>query len=64
MYNVMMDDARTHLITSPSCLTLSASLVTAYTMVLPLPIPTTLVSALMWLSTAARPARFLAAWRV
>merc|ERR1719400_2587917 len=30
-------------------------------MVLPLPMPTTLVSALMWLSTAARPARFLAA---
>ncbi len=42
-----MDDARTHLTSSPSCLTLSASLVTAYTMVLPLPIPTTLVAALM-----------------
>ena len=56
----MKSRARPHLINRPSCLTLSASLLTAYTMVLPLPIPTTLVSALMWLSTAARPARFLA----
>ena len=43
----MKSRARPHLINRPSCLTLSASLLTAYTMVLPLPIPTTLVSALM-----------------
>jgi len=50
-----------HLRSSPSSLTLSASRCTAYTMVEPLPMPTTLVSLVMWLSTAAMPASCLAA---
>ena len=51
----------THLSCSPSSLTLSASLCTAYTMVEPLPTPTTLVSEVTCASTAFLPASSLAA---
>ena len=65
-YNIIVNEKfclieNPYLSCKPSSFTLSASLWTAKTIVLPLPIPTTLVSVETWLLTAVLPANSLAA---